>query len=241
MHVIICSTVKPMSRRAYLCFCLVARSKKRKSSLPSVPPAKRNIIIIMKQHQILSELDSAVPSFCCDTNLEGRAWLTTLGLQTSWNKLLDWMAFKNWSQTIWDRSGLLSFLVTFFAEQQREQHKKAYACCSVFLSCHSYHSRAQGVSQLTAEQTGPCNHHGQGTWQHLSSLPYRSAWWLTWYGLSRYQPKGQIIGGRHCCCCTWHVVQFTCQIICQVGLTPLQTLSTNCTTSIWCWHPCWLR
>ncbi len=50
-------------------------------------------------------------------------------------------------------------------------------------------------------------------------------------------------GGRHCCCCidTWHVVQFTCQIVCQVGLKPLETLSTNRTTSIRCWHPCWLR
>jgi hypothetical protein len=46
-----------------------------------------------------------------------------------------------------------------------------------------------------------------------------------------------------CCCCidTWHVVEFTCQIMCQVGLKPLETLSTSCTTSIRCWHPCWLR
>jgi hypothetical protein len=50
-------------------------------------------------------------------------------------------------------------------------------------------------------------------------------------------------GGCHCSCCidTWHVVQFACQIMCQVGLKPLETLSTNRTTSIRCWHPCWLR
>ena len=39
----------------------------------------------------------------------------------------------------------------------------------------------------------------------------------------------------------WHVAQFTCQIMCQVGLKPLETLSTNRTTSIRCWCPCWLR
>ncbi len=50
-------------------------------------------------------------------------------------------------------------------------------------------------------------------------------------------------GGLQCCCCidTWHVVQFTCQILCQVGLKPLEKHSTNCTSITRRWHPCWLR
>ena len=50
-------------------------------------------------------------------------------------------------------------------------------------------------------------------------------------------------GGRHCCCYidTWHVVQFTCQIMCQVDLKPLEMLFTNSTSITRCQHLCWLR
>ena len=48
-------------------------------------------------------------------------------------------------------------------------------------------------------------------------------------------------GGRHCCCCidTWYVVQLTCQIMCQVGLKPLEKDSTNSTSITRRQHHCW--
>ena len=48
------------------------------------------------------------------------------------------------------------------------------------------------------------------------------------------------VGGCHYCCCNY-MLQFTCQIMCQVGLKPLEKLSTNCTSITRRQHPCWLR